>query len=76
MRLQLEGKSNGVMGGGGLCDEEEPSLDFGVIRSGVLRGLANVVQKHTQFHNLVFKILRLTRKKDVNLDESITLKRN
>jgi len=74
----MEGKSNRGMGGGKgeLCDEEEPSFDFGVVRSGVLRRLANVVQKHTHFHNFVFKILRMTRKKDVNLHESIILKRN
>jgi hypothetical protein len=47
------------MNGGGGCDEEEPSHDIGVVRSGVLRVLTNVVEKHS----FVFKILRMTSKK-------------
>jgi len=42
------GRDNVTGEWGELCDEEEPSLDIGVVRAGVLRGLSNVVEKHTQ----------------------------
>jgi hypothetical protein len=46
------GRDNVTMGwegGGKGCVMKMPSLDIGVVGSGVLRGLANVVEKHTQF---------------------------
>jgi hypothetical protein len=52
------GRDNLMVGWGELCDEEELSLDIGVVRSGVLRSLGMYWRN---IHNFVFEILSMTR---------------